>query len=113
MREMKNSVTLMGNLGSDVQLTTLSSGTKVARVAVATNEYRRDQEGNVQRHTQWHNLVGWGSRAESMAEYLTKGMYVLIQGKLTHRSYEDKEGNTRYLSEVVVNNFNRLQKKAS
>jgi len=103
----------MGNLGSDVQLTTLSTGRKVARVSVATSDYRKDKDGNVQKQTQWHNLVGWGSRAESMTQYLTKGMYVLIQGKLVHRSYEDKNGVTRYLSEIVVNNFSKLQKKAS
>lgn len=103
----------MGNLGSDVEITTLSSGTKVARVAIATNEYWRDEEGTFQKKTQWHNLVGWGPRAESMANMLSKGTYVLIQGKLVHRSYESKDGVTRYLSEIVVNNFSRLQKKAA
>ena len=113
MQQMKNNVTLMGNLGSDIQLTTLDTGKKIARVSIATNDYRRDKEGEIQQFTQWHNLVGWDRCAESMEEYLSKGMYVLISGKLVHRSYEDKDGNTRYLSEVVVDTFNKLQSKAS
>jgi single-strand DNA-binding protein len=105
MQTMKNSVTLMGYLGSDVQCFTLSTGRKVARVSLATNEYYKDKAGERAQHTEWHNLTAWGSVAERMERQLTKGTQVIIDGKLVHRSYEDKNGNTRYLSEIIVGSF--------
>jgi len=113
MQEMRNHVTLIGNLGSDVQVTELSTGAKVARVSIATNEFGKNKEGERVQSTQWHNLVGWGPKADHMARFLAKGSYVIIHGKLVHRSYEDRNGNTRYLSEVVVNHFEAPKKQAS
>lgn len=93
----------MGYLGSDVQLHTLSTGRKVGRVRLATNEYYTDKAGERQQHTEWHNLTGWGGVAEHMERIgLTKGMQVFIEGKLAHRAYDDKNGNKRYLSEIVI-----------
>jgi len=102
---MKNSVTLIGYLGSDVQCFTLSTGRRVARVSLATNEYYKDKAGERAQHTEWHNLTGWGSVAERMERQLAKGAQVVIEGKLVHRSYEDKNGNTRYMSEIIVGSF--------
>ena len=113
MQQMQNRVTLVGNLGSDVQITTLSSGNKIARASLATNEYYRDKEGNSATNTQWHNIVGWGARAESMEKFLGKGSHVIIHGRLIHRSYEDNEGNTKYIAEVLVTNFEALNRMAS
>ena len=95
----------MGRLGSDVQCFTLSSGRKVARVSLATNEYFKDKSGERNKHTEWHNLTAWGSLAERMEKQLTKGAQVVIEGKLVHRSFQDKKGNTRYQSEIVVSSF--------
>jgi single-strand DNA-binding protein len=102
---MKNSVSLLGHLGSDVQVFTLNTGKKVAKVSLATNEYFKNKAGERDQHTEWHNLTAWGSLAEKMEKYLTKGAQVIVEGKLVHRSYEDKNGNTRYSSEIVVSGF--------
>ncbi len=102
---MKNSVSLIGHLGSDVQTHTLSTGRKVARVSLATNEFYKDKSGERIQHTEWHNLTAWGNVAERMEQQLTKGTQVVIEGKLVHRSYEGKDGNTRYLSEIIVKGF--------
>ena len=113
MQQMQNRVTLVGNLGTDVQITSLSTGKKVAHATMATNEYYRNKEGERVSTTQWHRIVGWGPKAESMEKYLAKGAFVIIYGRLTHRSYEDNDGNTKYISEVLVNSFEALQKKAA
>lgn len=102
MQTMKNSVQLVGRPGTDVECTTLSTGRKVAKVRLATNEYYKDKNGERVQHTEWHNLTGWGPVAELMERLLVKGQTVVIEGKMTHRSYEDKSGNTRYFSEIVV-----------
>lgn len=107
MKTMHNTVTLSGHLGSAIELTQLSSGKRVARVAIATNEYYRDKEGNTKKETQWHNLVAWDDTAERMQRYLAKGTFVIIHGKLVHRPYLDRNGNTQYFSEVLVREFTR------
>jgi len=105
MTTMKNTVSLIGYLGSDVQCFTLSTGRKVARVSLATNTFYNDNNGERVKRTEWHNLTGWGSVAERMEEKLSKGSYIVLEGKLVHRSYTDKDGNKRYLSEIVVTQF--------
>ena len=105
MKTMNNAVTLSGNLGAAIELTKLSTGKSVARVSIATNEYFRDREGSSRKETQWHNLVAWGNTAERMQMCLTKGSFVMVHGKLVHRPYIDRDGNTQYFSEVVVREF--------
>ena len=105
MQTMKNSVMLMGYLGSDVQIFTLNTGRKLAKVSLATNEFFKTKNGELSKHTEWHNLAGWGPVAERMEKQLAKGTQVIVEGKLTHRSYEDKNGNTRYQSEIIVSSF--------
>jgi single-strand DNA-binding protein len=111
MNTLKNSVHLIGNLGKDVEIKELASGGKRAKIILATNDYYKNNKGEAVTETQWHNLVAWGKTAELMASLLTKGSEVVIQGKLMHRSYEDKDGITRYTSEVKVNEFMKVSRQ--
>lgn len=109
---LKNSVQLIGNIGKDVTLSTFEKGTKKLSLVIATNDYYTNNKGEKIKQTEWHNLVAWGKTAEMMAESLTKGNEIAIQGKLTSRSYEDKDGVTRYITEILVNEFYKLNKTA-
>ena len=109
---LKNSVQLIGNMGKDVVLTTFENGNKKAALVLATNDYYTNNKGEKVKQTEWHNLIAWGKTAELMAESLNKGSEVAIQGKLTNRSYTDKEGNTRYVTEIVVNEFFKIARSA-
>jgi len=111
MNNLKNSVQLIGHLGKDVELKSISNGSKVAKLTIATNDYYKNNKGELMKDTQWHNLVAWGKTAELMAQILNKGNEIVIQGKLVHRSYEDKDGNIRYTSEVKVNEFMKVTKE--
>lgn len=102
MNTLRNKVQLIGNLGNDPEIITLESGQKLAKFSLATNEYYKDAEGQKQTKTQWHNLVAWNKTAEIIENYVTKGKEIAIEGKLTNRSLDDKEGNKRYTTEVVV-----------
>ena len=110
MNTLKNSVQLIGNLGKDIELKTLESGTKLAKLTIATNDYYKNNKGEVIQETQWHNLIAWGATAENMSKLLSKGNEVIVRGKLMHRSYEDNAGNTKYLSEVKVSEFVKVSK---
>lgn len=111
MNTLRNSVQLIGNLGKDIDLKSLDNGSKLAKITIATNEYYKNNKGEKVQDTQWHNAVAWGNLAENMSKILDKGNEVAIKGKLTHRSYEDKEGTTRYFSEVLVTEFMKITKK--
>ncbi|PKQ44460.1 single-stranded DNA-binding protein [Confluentibacter flavum] len=102
MSTLKNNVQLVGNVGQEPTITILESGKKVARLSLATNESYKDSKGDKQTNTDWHNLVAWGKTADIIEKYVTKGKELAINGKLTSRSYEDKEGVKRYVTEVVV-----------
>ena len=103
MNTLRNKVQLIGNLGKDPEIINLDSGKKLAKFSLATNEYYKDAEGQKQTKTDWHNLVAWNKTAEIIENYVTKGKEIAIEGKLTSRSYETKEGEKRYITEVVVN----------
>jgi len=105
MARSVNKVILIGNLGKDPELRYAPSGSAVANFSLATSEQWKDQEGNPQERTSWHNIVVWGKLAEIAAEYLKKGRKVYIEGRLQYRDYEDKSGNKRYVTEVVVNDL--------
>jgi single-strand DNA-binding protein len=102
MNTLRNKVQLIGNLGNDPEIITLDSGKKLAKFSLATNEYYKDADGQKQTKTDWHNLVAWNKTAEIIENYVTKGKEIAIEGKLTNRSWDDKEGNKRYITEVVV-----------
>jgi single-strand DNA-binding protein len=103
MNTLKNKVQLIGNLGNDPEIITLESGKKLAKFSLATNEYYKDADGQKQTKTEWHNLIAWNKTAEIIEKYVSKGKEIAIEGKLTNRSWDDKEGNKRYITEVIVN----------
>lgn len=103
MYALKNKVQLIGNLGNAPEVKTIESGKKLARFSVATDETYVNSKGEQIKETQWHNLVAWGKLAEIVEKYLNKGSEVVIEGKLLSRSYTDKEGNKKYITEVEVN----------
>tara|TARA_B100001146_G_scaffold225031_1_gene245823 strand:+ start:37483 stop:37821 length:339 start_codon:yes stop_codon:yes gene_type:complete len=110
MNALRNKVQLIGNLGNDPEIVTLDSGKKLAKFSMATNETYKNQQGERVTDTQWHNVVAWGKTADLVESYVTKGKEIAIEGKLTHRSYEDKEGVKRYSTEVVCNELLLLGK---
>jgi single-strand DNA-binding protein len=113
MYALKNKVQLIGNLGKAPEVKTLESGKKMARFSVATNENYRNSRGEKVTETQWHNLVAWGKTAEIVEKYLVKGKEVAIEGRLVSRSYNDKDGNKKYITEVQVNELLMLGTKSA
>lgn len=103
MSNLRNKVQLIGHLGNDPEIINLESGKKIAKFTIATNESYKNEKGEKVEDTQWHNIVAWNKTAEIVEKYLKKGKEVVVEGKLTSRSYDDKEGNKRYVTEVVVN----------
>lgn len=98
---MLNSACLIGNLGKNPELKYTASGQPIANFSVATSETWKDKQGAKQQKTTWHNIVIWGKLAEVAGKYLTKGSTVYLEGKIDNRSYDDKDGNKRYVSEIV------------
>ena len=113
MNSLRNSVRLIGNLGADPEVKEFAKGKKVVKLNLATNETYTNQEGNKITDTCWHNLVAWGKTALFAEKYLGKGTEVAIEGKLTSRSYTDKDGKKKYFTEIVVNDILMLGKKSS
>jgi single-strand DNA-binding protein len=95
-----NKATLIGNLGSDPDIRTTGSGTKVAEFSVATSRRWNDRNGQQQEKTEWHRIVAWAALADIAEQYLKKGDRVYVEGEIQYRSYEDKDGNTRYITEI-------------
>ena len=112
MYALKNKVQLIGHLGNAPEVKTTESGKKLARFSVATNESYRNAKGEKVTETTWHNLVAWGKVADIAEKYLNKGAEVAIEGKLINRSYSDKDGNKKYITEVQVNELLMLGSKA-
>ena len=102
MNTVKNNVKLIGNVGVTPIITELDSGKKVARFSLATNETFKNSNGEKQTKTNWHNLVAWGKAAEIVQNYVDKGKEIAIDGKLVSRSYETKENEKRYITEIIV-----------
>ena len=110
MNTLRNKVQLIGNLGNEPEIITLDSGKMLAKFAIATNESYKNAKGERITDTQWHNIVAWGKTAEIVEKYVGKGKELAIEGKLTSRSYETKEGEKRYVTEVVCNELLMLGK---
>ena len=108
---MVNKVTLIGNLGADPEIRRLENGVAVAKLRLATNENYRDKNGEWQTQTEWHSVVVWRWLAERAEQYLKKGSLVYIEGKLTSRKYQDKDGNEKYITEVVGNTMRSLERR--
>jgi single-strand DNA-binding protein len=111
MYALKNKVQLIGNLGNAPEIKKLDGGKKMARFSVATNETYRNAKGEKIVETQWHNLIAWGKVADIAEKYLQKGSEVAIEGKLINKSYNDKQGNKKYITEVQVNELLLLGKE--
>ena len=98
-----NKVIIIGRLGADPEVKTVSGGQTVARLSVATSENWTDREGQKQERTEWHKVVVWGKLAELCGKYLSKGRQAYIEGRLQTRSWEDQQGQKRYATEIVAN----------
>lgn len=112
MNNLRNKVQLIGNLGNDPEVITLESGKKLAKFSLATNEHYKNSKGEKIIDTQWHQIVVWNKIAEIVEKYLVKGSEVALEGKLSSRSYEDKEGIKKYITEVIVNELLMLGAKS-
>jgi single-strand DNA-binding protein len=108
MNTLKNSVRLVGNLGMDPEVKSFDNNRKLAKISLAINETYKNDKGEKITDTQWHNLVLWNTQAKFAEEYLKKGDEIAIEGRLASRSYVDKDGNKKYVTEVVVNDFLKL-----
>ena len=111
MKNLRNKVQLIGNLGKDPEVKQLESGKTLAKLSLATSENYKNADGEKVTDTQWHNLVAWGKTAQIAEKYLKKGDKIAIEGKLINRSYEDKEGVKRYVTEVLVSEILMLGSK--
>ena len=112
MNALRNKVQLIGRLGKDAETITFDDGKVKARFPVATNETFRNSEGEKVERTQWHDVVAWGGLAEVAGQYLKKGAEVAVEGRLTYRTYEDGEGQTRYITKVVAGEMLMLEKRS-
>jgi single-strand DNA-binding protein len=106
-----NKVILIGNLGKDPEVRYLDSGVVVTKFSLATTENYKNKEGERVSQTEWHNIVLWRGLAEVAEKWLKKGSSVYIEGKIRNRKWEDKEGNTRYTTEILGDNMTMLGKK--
>lgn len=107
-----NKVILVGNLGQDPELRYTPNGAAVTTLSVATNEVWKDNDGNKQERTEWHRVVLWRRLAEIAGEYLKKGSKVYIEGRLQTRSWEDKEGVKKYITEIIADALTMLDSKS-
>lgn len=105
MNSLKNRAQLIGHLGQDPELKTIESGKKVARFTIATDDGYKNSEGQKVSETTWHNIVAWNGLAELSEKYLKKGRKVAVEGRIVYRSYEDKKGVTKYITEIVLNDL--------
>jgi single-strand DNA-binding protein len=108
-----NKVILVGHLGKDPEIRALEGGIKVANFTMATTETYKDKNGDKKDVTEWHNVVFWGAIVSVIEKYLKKGSQIYIEGKIRYRSYEGKDGQKKYITEVLGNNMTMLGKKDS
>lgn len=111
MKNLRNSVQLIGRLGKDPEVKNLASGKMMATFTLATSDRYKTANGDKVEDTQWHNLVAWGKTAEIVAEFLKKGNEAAIEGKLVHRSYITNSGEKKYITEINVNEVMMLDRK--
>lgn len=110
MNTMKNKVQLIGNVGNDPEIKAFDGGKKVVNFTLATNESYKNDKGEKVEQTEWHRISAWGKTADIIEQFVTKGKEIAIEGKLTHRSYDDKNGEKRYITEVVASDVLLLGK---
>jgi single-strand DNA-binding protein len=103
MNSLRNRALLIGNLGQDPEIKTLESGKKVAHFTLATKDEFKNSDGQKISETTWHNIVAWNGLAEVASRFLKKGKEVAVEGRIVYRNYDDKNGVTKYITEVVLN----------
>ncbi len=106
-----NKVILVGNVGRDPELRYTQGGQPVASFSIATNERFKDKDGNWKDRTEWHRIVAWARLAEVCGEYLRKGSQVYVEGRIQTRDWEDKEGNKRQTTEIIINSMQMLGRR--
>jgi single-strand DNA-binding protein len=111
MKDLRNRVQLMGNLGMDPEVKKFDGGRTMTKFSLATSQSYNNAQGEKVKDTQWHNLVIWGKMAETAAKYLRKGSEIAAEGKIVYRSYESKEGETKYITEIVISDFLMMPKR--
>jgi len=112
MNNLRNSVHLIGHLGADPEVKKLENGKVLATASLATHEAYKNTNGEYVDQTTWHRLVAWDKVAEKMEKQMKKGLEVTLQGKLVQRSYEDKKGEKRFVTEIRVSGFIMMDKDA-
>jgi len=100
---MKNKVQLIGRVGQDPEVKTLEGGKKLVSISIATNDYYFKENGEKVEQTEWHRVTAWGKTADIVEKFVVKGKEIAIEGKLSHRSYDDKDGNKRYVTDIIAN----------
>ena len=110
---MVNKVYLVGNVGKDPEVRHIESGVAVANFSIATNESYKNKSGERVTNTEWHNIVVWRGLAEVVEKYVKKGSLLYVEGKLRTRSYDDQNGNKRYITEIVADNLKMLDRAGS
>jgi single-strand DNA-binding protein len=113
MNNLKNKVQLIGNVGQQPEVKTLTSGQVLAKLSIATTDIYKNKAGEKVKETYWHNLIAWGKTASVIQNYVQKGQEIAVEGKLTNRFYEDKEGKKHYITEVIVNDLMLMGTKKS
>ncbi|MGB3590907.1 MAG: single-stranded DNA-binding protein [Nonlabens sp.] len=112
MNSLSNKVQLIGNLGADPEIVELTNGSKVAKLSLATTVRYKNKQGEQVTNTQWHKVVAYNAVAGIIEQYVKKGNKIGVEGKLNNRSWEDKEGIRRYMTEIVVNDLLLLGDKS-
>ncbi|MDX1462469.1 MAG: single-stranded DNA-binding protein [Marinirhabdus sp.] len=110
MNALRNKVQLIGRLGQDPEIVTFNDGNKIAKFTMATDDSYKDKDGNKVDRAQWHNVVVKGGLVNVVENYVTKGQEIAVEGKLTSRSWDDKDGSKRYITEVLCNELLMLSK---
>ncbi|NQY09917.1 MAG: single-stranded DNA-binding protein [Flavobacteriales bacterium] len=113
MNNLRNRVLLIGNLGADPIIKSLGNNKMLAKLSLATSYSYKDSNGKKTTNTQWHNLIAWDHHARLIEQFVKKGNEIAIEGKLTHRKYEDKEGVSRVITEIVINELMMLGARKS
>lgn len=110
MNAIKNQVTLLGHIGKDIDFRTIGEKNGLSQFSLATNESYKNNKGEYVESTQWHNIKAWGKTAEIMRDVLKKGDEVMVRGKIAYNNYEDKEGIKRYSTDIIVQDFLKINK---
>jgi single-strand DNA-binding protein len=110
MSTLRNKVSLIGHVGNQPEIISLNTGKKIGKINLATNEVYYNDKGEKITETQWHNLVAWGKTSEIIEKYVEKGKEIAVEGKLTYRSYDDKNGEKKHITEIIISELLLLSK---